>query len=155
MKILLLALSLIGPLCFGGISSNAATRNNQEQIVLRNVSSEAQAFIDLWRNKREVEHIEVCDMAKEDFEELYAVYKTLSTEDKEIVDKTSDLEGSEYTIKQGMTYLINKYFTPKRSNSDKKTLDQKTTIIIIVAVAIFGMSTISIFFVLKNGKIIK
>lgn len=121
-------------------------------------SVESDEFIDYWQNdfrKREDGTIiPICDISKDDFTLMYySHYSPLSEQDKKIVNATNDFEEG-YTIKDSINQLAAMYAN-HNNDSGKSNLDQSTGIIVVVSIAIFGVSTISIFFIFKQKKFIK
>ena len=113
-----------------------------------------EGFINYWNDiVRPNNNTDVCSMSKDDYLVLKEKYNDLVAEDKAYVDDYVDKANQ--TIADTMDYL-SKYFTEeeKSNNQTKKNLPQDMTIGIIVSVAIFGMTTISIFYILKQQKII-
>jgi len=110
----------------------------------------ADEFIIEWAAYR-IKYPNICDpAAKADFNQLYEDYISLSKEDKEIVDATPDVDG--YTIGDSIKYLINHF---KNFEVVKKTkLDKGNTLTIVIALAVFGMTAVCGFFLLKNKNII-
>ena len=112
-----------------------------------------EGFINYWNDVvRTSEDIDVCKMSKEDFIFLKEKYDSLSLNDKLIVD--GHIDRANQKIKDTMEYL-KKYFEADSSKTKTKSnLPQDMTLGIIVGVAIFGMTTISIFYLLKKQGII-
>ena len=83
-------------------------------------------------------------------------YSALSSADKDVVNATVDSRDNNYTIGYMIQQLVNKYYPNNQKHQQNKSkLDQKTTIIIAVVVSIFGMSAISVLYILKNNKFIQ
>ena len=99
------------------------------------------------------EIIPICDITYASYKEMYNKYIALSVEERTEVNNTPDYEEG-YKIEDSIKTLIGMYATAPKQNN-RMTLDQSTTIIAVVVVAVFGMSTICVFFVLKNNKIIE
>jgi len=125
----------------------------QNSINFKQISTKTQEFLDYWDIL--FAHKETCDITYDEFKEMYTKYNDLSAEEKAIVDETQHKD-SQYKIKDVINTLINKFNSaPTSSGDEKEKLDQSTMIAIISGVAIFGMSTILIFYILKNKNIIK
>ena len=134
------------------------TFNYEKEAVFVIKSSESDEFINYWQNdfrKREDGTIiPICDISKDDFTMMYySHYSPLSEQDKKIVNATNDFEEG-YTIKDSINQLAAMYANHNNDNG-KSNLDQSTGIIVVVSIAIFGVSTISIFFIFKQKKFIK
>lgn len=98
--------------------------------------------------------IPICDITYASYTVMYGKYATLNKDERETVNLTPDYEEG-FTIGDSIKTLVNQF--NDRSNQSvptKRVLNKSTTIIIIVVVAVFGMSTIFIFYILKNNKII-
>lgn len=114
-----------------------------------------EGFINYWNDAiRPTSSSDVCLMSKEDYTILKSMYDSLTAADKLVVN--TYLDKANQTIEDTMVYL-SKYFSNenKSNNQPKKNLPQDMTIGIIVSVAIFGMTTICIFYILKRQGIIK
>lgn len=111
-----------------------------------------EGFINYWNTevRPEVE-VSICDMSKSDFQALYALYSNLTISDRKIVDDTLDLAGEKIGASMGV--LINQFKTPQQSNKTNEW-KQSGAITFIIIVAVIGMTSISIFFLLKTKQII-
>ena len=159
----LLVLGILAlPTVFGGVKSNPAAFSSeipQNSIVLHEnteESEEVKAFIQYWKEDFRKDHISVCDIEYESYKIMYQKFFSLSESDRNYISNLIDPmdESGTYTIGQVIEELANR-FKAKPQENNRRTLDQKTTIIIVVVVAVFGMTTISILFILKNNKLIK
>ena len=113
-----------------------------------------EGFINLWDDEvRPTSDSDICSMSKEKFKTIKEKYDSLNSEDRAYVNEYIDRANQ--SIEDTMEYL-SKYYSDEQKNGDqvKKNLPQDMTIGIIVSVAIFGMTTISIFYILKQQKII-
>lgn len=113
-----------------------------------------EGFINLWDDEvRPNADSDICSMSKERFKEIKTKYDSLNSEDRACVNEYKDKANQ--SIEDTMEYL-SKYYSDEQKNANevKKNLPQDMTIGIIVSVAIFGMTTISIFYILKQQKII-
>ena len=144
------------------IASNFAYETNNNYVVAMATPEDKEQFLikfELIRTLQRNEGRSVCDTTKEEYEELVAYYYDLSKEEKAEVNAMQDptnLPGEDYTIGDVMKEIVRLFYTPQTPNSsNKKRLDQKTTIIISVVVSIIGMSAISVLFILKNNKFIE
>ena len=91
-------------------------------------------------------------MSIDDYFLLKDKYDLLVAEDKAYVNDYIDK--ADQSIEDTMDYLSKYFEEEKQTSPSKKNLPQDMTIGIIVSVAIFGMTTISIFYILKQQKII-
>ena len=159
LKRLFAFLLLLAPLTFGGFKHETQANMPflQEKYIKKSVESDG--FISYWKEdfrKDEAGNlIAICDITYNSYKEMYAKYVLLSKTDREIVNSTPDYEEG-YTIEDSIKELIRIHanHSPQK-DTERRTLNQSSTIIIIVVIAVFGMSTICVFFVLKNNKIIK
>ena len=113
-----------------------------------------EGFINYWNiNIRPTADFDVCDIGRENFLILKSKYDALGAKDKLYVDDYLDASGNK--IGKTMSYL-SKYFEENKSNSGgaNSFLSQDVTLGLIVSIAIFGMTTISIFYLLKKKEII-
>ena len=121
-----------------------------------NRSVESDDFLTYWkedfRKNEQGEIVAICDITYSSYKEMYERYIALSQEDREVINATSDYEEG-YKIADSIKQLISMFSSTPKQN-ERMVLDQKTTIIIVVSVAVFGMSAICVFFVFKNNKFI-
>ena len=113
-----------------------------------------EGFINYWNDKvRMEEDTDICLMSKDEYQTLKNMYDGLNAEDKTVVNAYKDKANQ--SIEDTMDYL-GKFFTEEGTNNNtKKTnLPQDMTLGMIVSIAIFGMTTISIFYTLKKQGII-
>ena len=144
----------------------APTKNVEEKAIEPQISyrispqsTESDDFLTYWRNDFRKDEkgdiIPVCDITYVSFKSMYSRYSLLDKDSKNIVNNTPDYEEG-YTIRNSIETLIDRFASVQQANNtNKRTLDQSSSIIVIVVVAVFGMSTICVFFVLKNGNIIQ
>ena len=114
-----------------------------------------EGFINYWNTKvRPEASSDVCDINQDGYIELSNLYNSLLARDKQVVDNYVDSSGMD--ISTTMSYL-KKYFDnlSQKDSENVSHLSQDTTIGLIVSIAIFGMTTISIFYVLKRQNIIE
>ena len=159
MKFLMLIIGLF----FSLFSAPKNNFNNQKEpeIAVKSVqiNDATNDFITYWKedfrldDKGEV--IAICDITKADFRDMYYNhYLKLSATERANVNKAKDLEEG-YTIKDSIDQLAKMYISGKSDSEAKSNLDQPTSIIIVVSVAIFGITSISIFFIFKQEKFIQ
>lgn len=158
-KKLVAFLLLLMPLTFA--SFNHVSNQNNEVLPVKSIrrSAESDNFLSYWRDdfrkddKGEI--IAICDITYNSYREMYDKYVLLTNDDRKTVNSTPDYEEG-YTIEDSIKELIRIHANHTNTKqAERRTLDQSSTIIIIVAIAVFGMSTICVFFVLKNNKIIQ
>ena len=159
LKKLFAFLLLLAPLAFGSFN-RVSTQNMpvlQEKSIKRSVESDS--FISYWKEEFRKDDngqiIAICDITFNSYREMYGKYVLLSNEDRKTVNSTPDFEEG-YTIEDSIKELIRIHGNHNNTKpTERRTLNQSSTIIIIVVIAVFGMSTICVFFVLKNNKIIQ
>ena len=129
----------------------------KNHIISRENSPAVDNFLDYWVNVFRAKYpSSVCDVTREDFDLLMEQYDLLNTSEKEIVNATKDTHQPEYTIGEVIKTIVDYVYPNKKSSEDsKKKLNQSKTIIIAVVVSIFGMSAISVLYILKKDKVIK
>lgn len=113
-----------------------------------------EGFINYWNEKvRRTADDDICLMSKDEYLKLKNMYDALNAEDKTVVNTYKDKANQ--TIEDTMDYL-GKFFAEESTNNNtkKQNLPQDMTLGIIVSIAIFGMTTISIFYTLKKQGII-
>lgn len=159
LKKLFAFLLLLAPLTFGSFSRDLPQNNAvlHEKYIKKSVESDN--FLSYWRNDfRKDENgkiIAICDITYASYKEMYQKYVLLTSDDRKIVNLTPDYEEG-YTIEDSIKELIRIHSNHGNIKPvERRTLNQSSTIIIIVVVAVFGMSTICVFFVLKSNKIIQ
>jgi len=150
MKKLVAALLLAFSVGTVALTNSSAAFNNENAIVLAD-SIDAATFIEHFKEFRK-KHPNICeDSARDDFVVIYNEYISLSAEDKEIVDKTQDVDG--YTIKDSIKVLVNKFMNKEKSQ--KIELNKGNTLTIVIVLSVFGMTAICGFFLLKNKNVIE
>ena len=159
LKRLILFLLMLAPLSFGGFKHETQANMPllQEKSLRRSIESDD--FVSYWKDdfrKDEAGNIiPICDITYDSYKEMYSKYVALTKEDRQTVNSTPDYEEG-YTIEDSIKELIRIHANHvSQKDTERRTLNQSSTIIIIVVIAVFGMSTICVFFVLKNNKIIK
>lgn len=111
-----------------------------------------EGFINYW-NKfiRPEADTSICDVSNEQYTELLNLYNNLSAFDKSVVDSYVD-KGNE-SIGDSMKYL-KAFFAPEEPKKNTAEIDKKTTLSIIVGIAVFGMTSIAVFYLLMKKNII-
>ncbi len=133
----------------------------ESQVVALSATSEVSLdeFLETYRTIRETQHSEsrsICNTTKAEYDSILEKFNGLSQENKRIAKETKDNIQPEYTIGQVINELVRIFYAnPVNTSSSKPKLDKSTTIIIAVVVSIFGMSAISVLFILKKDEVIK
>lgn len=111
-----------------------------------------EGFIYYWNtNIRTNEFGDICAISQATFSYVYSLYSSLEKVDLDIVNAYVDLAGA--SIEDSMKVLINK-FTENRSQPKNDEWNQTGAISLIIVISIIGMTSITIFFLLKTKKII-
>ena len=110
-----------------------------------------EGFINFWNTYVRVnENSNICDISTETYQKLMTLYSRLSMDDYETVNEYVDVKGD--SIKKSIEYLKD-LFEPKEKPTQDE-LSKDTTLTLVVIIAIFGMSAIAIFYLLKMKGII-
>ena len=114
--------------------------------------SKDEGFINYWnQNIRPEASTNICDISKDTFNNLYSLYKNLSDDDLKVVDAYVDLGGAK--INDSMKQLI-KLFSDSKQSQKKDEWNQTGAITLIIFIAVLGMTSITIFFLLKTKHLI-
>lgn len=111
-----------------------------------------EGFINYWNEViRPDENINICNITNATFSYTYGLYISLIQSDLEIVNSYEDKAGAK--IGDSMKELIS-IFAP--DNSQKKTdeWNQSGAITLIIVIAVIGMTSITVFFLLKTKNLI-
>lgn len=93
----------------------------------------------------------ICNVSEENYTKMKELYSRLNETDKETVNQTEDGTG---TIKDGIKFLDNHFSNSNNSRVKEKEISQSVMITLILVVAAFGMTSIGIFYILKDKKVI-
>ena len=112
-----------------------------------------EGFINYWNEfVRPTDSSSVCDISKDTYQILKAKYDSLGTFDRENVYKYVDSAGE--SIEESMEYL-DAYFNPKPVEDQKeKKIPKDIALTIVIGIAVFGMTSIAIFYLLMKKNII-
>ena len=114
--------------------------------------SKDEGFINFWNKEiRPEKETNICDITKDTFNRLYSLYKNLDDNDLKTVDAYVDLGNAK--ISDSMKQLI-KLFSDSKQSQQKEEWNQTGAITLIIFVAVLGMTSITIFFLLKTKHII-
>ena len=113
-----------------------------------------EGFINYWDEKiRPTAETSICDdVNSTTFQEMYAYYRALSDEEKEAVNKYQDKAGAK--IKDSIKELETHFLGPNQTNKTEEW-NQTGAITLIIFIAVIGMTSITIFFLLKTRNIIQ
>lgn len=111
-----------------------------------------EGFINYW-NKfvRPTPTSSICDITENTYDYLMSKYEVLNSYDEAIVDNYVDLGGEK--ISDSIEYL-EVLFSPTEPTNNKTEISKSVTLSIIIGVAIFGMTSIAIFYLLMKKNII-
>lgn len=111
-----------------------------------------EGFINYWNdNIRPEERTNICDISKDEYQKVYEMYKNLVQSDLNIVNAYVDKAGAK--IGDSMKEL-NNVFSEKGSQKRKDEWNQTGAITLIIVIAVIGMTSITVFFLLKTKNII-
>ena len=137
-----------------GTSSLKIQNNAKTPAIVELFATKVEDFLTYWNDTFRL--TPTCDVTYEQFNEMVQQFNQLTKEEKEEVIVIQDQAEPDYTIGDIIKTLTNKFYpTGPTENKTKQDLDQNTMIWIVSGVAIFGITTILIFYILKNKKIIK
>ena len=143
----------ITTLNFTGSEVEYASLNLTKQFESLNYYACDEGFINYWNdNVRPSKGISICDMTKDDFQKLYKLYQNLTISDRKNVNDAVDVEGEK--IGESMNVLIDQFKAPQSSNNKTSEWKQSGAITFIIIVAVIGMTSICVFFLMKTKQII-
>ena len=125
-------------------------------VVYAENSQEALDFVNNdWKPFRDAHH-DICSVTFDDYQNIMNKYKSLSEDLRKEVNEMADTYQPDFTIGAMINELVKTHYSVLPDGQSKREkLDQSTTIIIAVVVSIFGMSAISVLYILKNKKVIE
>ena len=99
----------------------------------------------------------ICNVTKQHYVRMKTLYASLSRDDfavndLDIVNSTHDGTG---TIKDSIAYLDGYFGNANRSQMTEKEISQSVMITLILIIASFGMTSIGLFYFLKDKKVIE
>ena len=111
-----------------------------------------EGFINYWNKEiRPEENTNICNITQQTFSKVYGLYKALEIDDKNYVDAYEDKGGAK--IKDSMIELIDIFGQTSPSHKNDEW-NQTGAITFIIVIALIGMTSITVFFLLKTKKII-
>ena len=111
-----------------------------------------EGFINYWNKEvRPSEDSNICDITRDEYEYIRDLYTSLIPSDKEVVDAYEDAAGA--TIKDSIKEL-NRHFGEPSGSKETEEWNQTGAITLIIIIAVIGMTSITIFFLLKTKQII-
>lgn len=111
-----------------------------------------EGFINYWnKNIRPESTSNICSISQDTFNHVNDLYKNLSDEDLKAVNNYVDL--ANVKISESMKELIRVFATPEPAKKNDEW-NQTGAIILIIFIAVIGMTSITIFYLLKTKNII-
>ena len=111
-----------------------------------------EGFINFWNEQiRPEETTNICDISSNLYNKTYDLYKSLIQSDLDIVNAYADKAGAK--IGDSMKEL-QQIFSPNESQQRKDEWNQTGAITLIIVIAVIGMTSITVFFLLKTKNII-
>lgn len=111
-----------------------------------------EGFINYWnKNIRPVEKANICDISEKTFNEVYSLYSSLSKEDLAVVNEYED--SAKAKIADSMKELVRVFVDPEPAKKNNEW-NQTGAIILIIFIAVLGMTSITIFYLLKTKNLI-
>lgn len=160
MKLRKLLLALLLPVLFVGVSliatNNTFNRGYNVIEVKAATSVDYDNFIEEYDRLREIYPDSICDITYSECNYLLELYNKLSLEEKSDLNEYNRNGKDTFSAAQAITELKKKYYPNKEERDNKgEKISQSTAIIIVVVVSIFGMSAISVLYILKKDKVIE
>ena len=94
----------------------------------------------------------ICNVTKSDYLTMKQLYSQLSETDQNTVLATDDGSGK---IANSIKFLDDEFSSSNKSRTTDKEISQSVMITLILIIASFGMTSIGIFYILKDKKVIK
>lgn len=139
-------------LYFTGSEEEFSSLNLTYEFTFVKYYSDDEGFINYWNKEiRPTKETNICDISKAKFNEVYSLYKGLDTEDLKVVDNYVDLDGAK--IVDSMKQLVN-LFAETHPSQKNDEWNQTGAITLIIFIAVLGMTSITIFFLLKTKHLI-
>ena len=114
-----------------------------------------EGFINYWKEYiRPNINGSICNVSKEHYLKMKSLYNNLGeyAGDLESVNETVDGTGS---IKESVVFLDNYFSGSNKSQISEKEISQSLMITLILIIASFGMTSIGLFYFLKDRKVIE
>ena len=94
----------------------------------------------------------ICNVEKANYQKMKLLYSHLSDYDKEVVENTNDGDGK---ILNSIKFLDKTFSNSSGSQNKEKEIPQTVMLTLILAISSFGMTSIGVFYLLKDKKYIK
>lgn len=111
-----------------------------------------EGFLNFWDTYIRPEMTDsICNVSKENYTKMKVLYEELELLDIGNVDIAKDGTG---TIKDSIKFLDNHFSPSSGSRTKEKEISQSVMITLILIIAAFGMTSIGVFYILKDKKVI-
>ena len=115
--------------------------------------SSDEGFINYWNlNIRPNADSNICNITNETFRTAYTLYCELTITERDIVNTSLDKAGEK--IGSSMKVLINQFNVNPQPSNKGTTWNQKGALSFIIVVAVIGMTSICVFYLMKTKQII-
>ncbi len=110
-----------------------------------------EGFVNYWNTFiRPNEDSSLCDVTKDNYKKMEALYNNLSDED---IVSIKDVKDADSTIEKGIKYL-REFFSDAPKETTTREASKSTMIALILVIASIGMTFICVFYLLRERKII-
>ena len=96
----------------------------------------------------------ICNVKKEHYVKMKSLYSNLNKYPHDL-DKINSIKDGTGTIKDSVEYLDSYFGNANRSKMTEKEISQSVMITLILIIASFGMTSIGLFYFLKDKKVIE
>ena len=112
-----------------------------------------EGFLNYWTNyiRPDIDGT-ICNVNKDNYLKMKQLYMSLSDGDKESVNAKEDGDG---TIKESIDFLDSHFASPSGTKTKEKEISQQSMLTLILVIASFGMTSIGVFYFLKDKQVIK
>ena len=112
-----------------------------------------EGFLNYWANyiRPDIDGT-ICNVNKDNYLKMKQLYLNLSSDDKNVIDDKEDGDG---TIKDSIEFLDSHFASPSGTKTKEKEISQKSMLTLILVIASFGMTSIGVFYFLKDKQVIK
>lgn len=112
-----------------------------------------EGFLNFWANyiRPDIDGT-ICNVNKDNYLKMKQLYLNLSNDDKSVINDKEDGDG---TIKDSIEFLDSHFASPSGTKTKEKEISQKSMLTLILVIASFGMTSIGVFYFLKDKQVIK
>ena len=99
----------------------------------------------------------ICNVTKQNYVKMKSLYNNLNRYDYAVYDfeKVNETPDGTGTIKDSVAFLDNYFGNSNKSKMTEKEISQSVMITLILIIASFGMTSIGLFYFLKDKKVIE